>query len=77
MKRFDAGLLNSYGGGSTIWWFEYIRKLLDDAHEHYEIEAENEKQELADILNRVHKEQIRDLTDQIEQHIMEEAGEDY
>ena len=77
MKRYDAGLLNSYGGGSTEWWFNYIRQLLDDAHDFYVSEVEEEKQELADIFNRVHKEQIGDLTSQIEQHIMEQAGEDW
>lgn len=58
MKRYDAGLLNNYGGGSTDWWFDYIRKLLDDAHEFYE-------------------EQNQDLTDQLQQYIIEEAGEDW
>jgi len=77
MKRYDAGLLNESGGGNIKWWFDYIRSLLDDAHEFYKQETECEKQELADILNRVHKEQIDDLTNQIEQHIMEEAGEDW
>ena len=36
MKRYNPGLLDSYGGGTTSWWFDYIRKLLDDAHEFYE-----------------------------------------
>jgi DNA repair exonuclease SbcCD ATPase subunit len=36
LKSFDAGLLNSYNS-KEAWW-DYIRGLLDAAHEHYEAE---------------------------------------
>lgn len=35
LDRFDPGLLNDYGGGDTGWWLDYIRALLDSAHDHY------------------------------------------
>ena len=77
MKRYDPGLLDSYGGGTTSWWFSYIEKLLDDAHDFYREQVDEEKQELADILNKIHKEQVDDLMNQIEQYLMERAGEDW
>ena len=36
MIRYDAGLLNDYGGGDVAWWHDYIRSLLDAAEEHYQ-----------------------------------------
>jgi hypothetical protein len=39
LKSFDAGLLNSYDS-KEAWW-DYIRGLLDAAHEHYEEEHED------------------------------------
>ena len=39
LKSFDAGLLNSYDS-KEAWW-DYIRGLLDDAHDHYEEQHED------------------------------------
>lgn len=36
LPEFDAGLLNDFGGGNVEWWWDYIRHLLGDAHEHYQ-----------------------------------------
>jgi hypothetical protein len=44
ITAFDAGLLNDYGGGNVQWWQDYIRSLLDKAHDHYaeQLAAANE-----------------------------------
>lgn len=36
MDRYDAGLLNDWGGGNVDWWWDYIRSELDAAHHFYE-----------------------------------------
>jgi hypothetical protein len=36
MNRYDAGLLNDYGGGDVAWWHDYIRLLLACAEAHYQ-----------------------------------------
>ena len=36
MDRYDAGLLNDYGGGNVGWWQDYIRAELERAHDHYQ-----------------------------------------
>ena len=36
LPEFDAGLLNDFGGGNVEWWWDYIRYLLSNAHEHYQ-----------------------------------------
>lgn len=35
MERYDAGLLNDFGGGDVGWWQDYIRAELERAHEFY------------------------------------------
>ena len=35
MDRYDAGLLNDFGGGNVSWWHDYIRSELEKAHEFY------------------------------------------
>lgn len=35
MDRYDAGLLNDWGGGNVEWWQDYIRAELDAAHQFY------------------------------------------
>lgn len=42
MDRYDAGLLNDWGGGNVDWWWDYIRSELDAAHQFYEAMAEDE-----------------------------------
>jgi hypothetical protein len=37
--RFDAGLLNDFGGGNVQWWQDYIRSLLEQAHDHYDAQV--------------------------------------
>lgn len=34
-ERYDAGLLNDFGGGDVDWWMDYIRAELDRAHDFY------------------------------------------
>ncbi len=34
LARYDAGLLNDYGGGDISWWQGYIKELLGKAHKH-------------------------------------------
>ena len=75
MKRYDAGLLNSYGGGSTEWWFDYIRSLLDGAHDYYEEELECQNRQLQETIYGL-QEHIDDLQSKVDQYIMEQAGED-
>jgi len=36
LDRYDAGLLNDFGGGDVDWWQDYIRAELDRAHEFYQ-----------------------------------------
>jgi hypothetical protein len=36
LSRYDAGLLNDYGGGNVEWWQDYIRAELGRAEEFYE-----------------------------------------
>lgn len=36
LQRYDAGLLNDYGGGNVDWWQDYIRAELDRAYDSYE-----------------------------------------
>ena len=33
--HFDAGLLNSYGGGNVDWWHDYIRAEINRCNEHW------------------------------------------
>ena len=33
--RYDAGLLNDFGGGNVGWWQDYIRAELERAHDFY------------------------------------------
>jgi len=35
-QRYDAGLLNDYGGGNVEWWQDYIRAELARCTEYYE-----------------------------------------
>ena len=34
-QDYDAGLLNTYGGGNTSWWLDYIRGELERCNEHW------------------------------------------
>lgn len=36
LDRYDAGLLNDFGGGDVDWWQDYIRAELERAHEFYQ-----------------------------------------
>jgi hypothetical protein len=36
LERYDAGLLNDFGGGNVGWWQDYIRAELERAHDHYQ-----------------------------------------
>lgn len=36
LDSFDAGELNTYGGGNVDWWLDYIRALLGDAEQFYQ-----------------------------------------
>lgn len=36
VKRYDAGLLNDYGGGNVEWWQDYIRAEVERCNDHYE-----------------------------------------
>lgn len=36
IERYDAGLLNDFGGGDVDWWHDYIRAELERAHDFYE-----------------------------------------
>lgn len=38
LPQYDAGLLNDYGGGNVEWWQNYIRQLLESAHDFYQKE---------------------------------------
>lgn len=40
LDSYDAGLINTHGGGETEWWLSYIRALLNDAHEHYQAQVD-------------------------------------
>ena len=40
MDSFDAGELNTYGGGNVGWWIDYIRSLLGSAEDHYQHQHE-------------------------------------
>jgi hypothetical protein len=40
LDRYDAGLLNDYGGGNVDWWWDYIRAELERAHDHYQAQAD-------------------------------------
>ena len=46
---YDAGILNDFGGGNVGWWHDYIRSLLNLAHEHYQDEIDREENEIADL----------------------------
>lgn len=35
LERYDAGILGSNGGGHVGWWHDYIRAVLEDAHDFY------------------------------------------
>ena len=41
MGRYDAGLLNDFGGGDVQWWQDYIRAELDRAHDFYQERWDN------------------------------------
>lgn len=36
LDTYDAGYLNSHGGGNVDWWHDYIRSELDRAHDFYQ-----------------------------------------
>lgn len=36
MEQFNPGFLNNFGGGNVQWWQDYIRSLLEEAHDFYE-----------------------------------------
>lgn len=36
LDRYDAGLLNDFGGGNVEWWQDYIRAELGNAHDFYQ-----------------------------------------
>jgi len=36
LDKYDAGILNDYGGGKISWWHDYIRSELDRAYEYYQ-----------------------------------------
>jgi hypothetical protein len=40
LDAYDAGLLGDGGGGNVDWWQDYIRSLLNDAHEFYTAQVE-------------------------------------
>ena len=33
--RYDAGLLNDFGGGDVNWWLDYLRAELERSHDFY------------------------------------------
>lgn len=39
LNRYDAGLLNDFGGGNVDWWWDYLRAELDRAHDFYQTQA--------------------------------------
>lgn len=45
MERYDAGNINSFGGGDVEWWQNYIRSELERAHDFYAQQAENIRQQ--------------------------------
>lgn len=54
--RYDAGLLNNFGGGNVEWWQDYIRAELDRAHDFYSAaldRAEAERDELATVISGI------------------------
>lgn len=59
--RYDAGLLNDYGGGDISWWQDYIRCELDRAHEHYvgQFSADAITRARLDELQGIHDEYTR------------------
>lgn len=44
-ERYDAGLLNDYGGGNIEWWHDYIRAELGRAEEFYEQQLQQARRE--------------------------------
>lgn len=36
LDRYDAGILNDFGGGNVEWWQDYIRAELGHAHDFYQ-----------------------------------------
>jgi hypothetical protein len=42
---YDAGLLNSYGGGDVIWWFDYIRAEVNRCNEYWRSIVESHVEE--------------------------------
>ena len=59
--RYDAGLLNDFGGGDVNWWQDYLRAELERSHDFYTdriefLEAENAalQQQIDGLQQRVH-----------------------
>ena len=48
VKRYDAGLLNDYGGGNVEWWQDYIRAEIDRCNDYWEDEIAALRAELAE-----------------------------
>lgn len=45
MERYDAGILNDFGGGNVEWWHDYIRAELGLAHDFYQSQVEGARTE--------------------------------
>lgn len=43
LDRYDAGILNDFGGGNVEWWQDYIRAELGHAHDFYQSQIDAAK----------------------------------
>lgn len=72
MDSFDAGELNTHGGGNVGWWIDYIRSLLGSAEDHYQQQheqaliAERQRAEAAE-------ETVKRLSDELDMREQEDC----
>lgn len=62
-ERYDAGLLNDYGGGNTEWWQDYVRAEIGRANDfHADI---HERSEATIAALKAENERLREALEQI------------
>jgi hypothetical protein len=59
LTRYDAGLLNDFGGGNVEWWQDYLRAELERAHDHYDTEAADRITSLQDRIAQLEEDKVR------------------
>ena len=61
MDRYDAGILNDFGGGNVGWWQDYMRHELNRAEEFYEVQFDDLNNRISEL--EAERDELRKVVD--------------